>query len=200
MIFKKLNEKKSTRVKNVLYGDVTGKIKTFAILTAENPMAKEFTNEENNKRTDSLKNDMRKMGVQYIPIQGFFGRKEHSFILPNVALKDAKYLSNKYEQLSFFFGKVHTEYSEIEYWEKPDVDSEYNLIETSDRVDNAKDFDDYFSRFHNFKYSIYMKIFNESIDIKNPTYIDRAIDESLTLHGRADARHLAYKKDVENDR
>ena len=92
------------------------------------------------------------------------------------------------------------EYSVIEYWEKPDKDSEYSLIETSDKVDNAKDFDDYFSRFHNFKYSIYMKIFNESIDVRNPTYLDRAIDESLTLHGRADARHLAYKKNMKNNR
>ena len=43
-----LNES-SGKIKKALFGDYTNKIRTFAILTAENPMGIEITPQENNK-------------------------------------------------------------------------------------------------------------------------------------------------------
>ena len=188
-----LDENKSTRVKSALFGDVTSKIKTFAILTAENPGDKQFSAEENNKRNDRLKRMFKQMGIQYVPFQGMFNRKEHSFIAFNLSLEDAKRLcylednapKEEYQQ-SFFFGRVFEDGSEITYYEMNDK-GDYVPVETSDRVDNAKDFDNFFSRYHDFKFSIYMKIFNESISgLSDIT--DEAVDDSFTAFHRMKCR------------
>lgn len=91
-----LNENSNTRVKKPLFGDITGKISTFALLTVENPLGKQMSAEENNKRTKMLKSYCKKLGIQYIPITGSFGNIEHSFMLINLAQKDAEFLAKKF--------------------------------------------------------------------------------------------------------
>lgn len=47
------------RVKNALFGDASGKIKTFAIISPENPMGISYSRKENEKRLIQFKNDLR---------------------------------------------------------------------------------------------------------------------------------------------
>lgn len=192
-----IKENSNTRVKKALFGDVTGKISTFALLTAENPLGKELSAKENNKRTARLKEYCKKLGIQYIPIEGSFGNIEHSFMLINLAQKDAEFLAKKFNQLSFFFGKttnvVNSEdrntASVISYYQTDDNCKSYSLIEKSDKIDNKKDAEDFFSRHGDFKFSINMDVFNE--DLKPLTDL-RSIDDSLTIKGRAIFRGMRY--------
>ena len=197
-----VDENKSTRVKRALYGDTTGKIKTFAILTAENPGDKQYTAEENNKRNARLKEMLKQMAIQYIPFQGVFNRKEHSFIAINLSLGDAERLTHlgqddpveEYQQ-SFFFGRVYENGAEITYYELDKNSNKYVPVETSDRVDNAKDFDNFFSRYHNFKFSIWMKIFNESWkDVVDEKALEESTDDSFTAFGRIRRRAKCYER------
>lgn len=45
----KMNENRSTRFKSALFGDITGKIRTFAIMTPENPNGETVDAQLNNK-------------------------------------------------------------------------------------------------------------------------------------------------------
>ena len=199
---KPIEENKSTRIKRALYGDSTGKIRTFAILSAENPNDTQLSSEENNKRTERLKRIFKQMGIQYIPFQGMYNRKEHSFIAINLSLGDAKrltYLSPDESiedmQESFFFGNVFSDGVEIRYYARPKNSTEFELIETSDRVDNAKDFDNFFSQYHDFKFSIWMKVFNESwLDIVDDVALDESVSDSITPFGRMVRRRKSVGK------
>ena len=194
---KVLKENSSTRLKKALFGDITGKISTFALLTAENPLGKEISAEENNKRTKRLKEYCKKLGIQYVPVEGSFGNIEHSLMLFNLAQKDAEFLAKKFGQLSFFFGKtanvIGTEdrntSSTIAYYATDDGGKTYVLKEKSDRIKDEKDAEDFFSRHGDFKFSINMDIFNEEFV---PMKDERSIDDSLTVKGRAIYRGMKY--------
>lgn len=239
MILNRLNEK--NEVKRALFGDYRHKIKTFAIMTAENPMGKHLTPEENNKRTEQLLTLLKKLHIQFVPIQGMFeieenpndrknygdtryGKKangakrpEHSFILINPSFDEVAGLSTKFEQLSFFFGENmwsagvssdsdvtdndvenvdrHTS-SVIGYYETRKVGDPYKLIEKTRKIDSAEDFDNFFSRHGSFKYSIYLKLFNESYDdineILDYPMLDEALADARTTKHRARSRVFAY--------
>ena len=217
MIIQKLNEKApSVKVKNELFGDSRGLIKTFAVLTAENPMSKKLSDLENRQRNNKLKREIstkrdkeqaesglskedyfRKLHVQYIPIEGSFGNKEHSFIVLNISFSDAEYFANKFKQQSFFYGKVYTDKTAtVSYYERQNEEDEYKLIETTERIDDASDFDDFFSKYGNIKWSFYLDYFNENYIPRNITNIkafEESFDESLTIRGRAMNRRFAYK-------
>ena len=66
----KLKTDESNELKRALFGDYKHRIKTFAIFTAENPMGMPLSPEENNKRTEQLKQILNKAHLQYIPING----------------------------------------------------------------------------------------------------------------------------------
>lgn len=191
-----IRENSSTRLKSALFGDVTGKIRTFGIITPENPMSKETSSEENNKFHVAFKKLIGQMHIQYIKQLGSFGNKEHSYVLVNVSLKDMVYLGNKFHQQSFFFGKVTQDGSEISYYERSGEDSDYKLIETSKKVINAKDFDDFFSHHGDFKYSIDLDYFKEGFNsmpnVVDEEALDEALDDSYTMKYRIGRRALAY--------
>lgn len=110
-------------------------------------------------------------------------------MLFNLAQKDAEFLAKKFGQLSFFFGKTanvvdtkdrHTA-STLMYYATNDDGKTYELVEISDKINNEKDAEDFFSRHGDFKFSIDMDVFKESIQLKDK----RSLDETLTLKGRA---------------
>lgn len=233
-------------VKHALFGDYKHKIKTFAIMTPENPMGKALSPEDNNKRVDDFLNHTRHANIQTIPINGMFDigernrfskrnygdnkynrdnvRNEHSFILINCSLDEAKGLANKFGQKSFFFGKnywgesvsnqniidddediksitdndgvdEHTA-STISYYDRPTLKSDFVLEETSRRIDDANAFDNFFSKYKDYKYSIYMKIFNENYDtihtILDMESLNEALRKNRTAINSSLARRHAY--------
>ena len=130
------NSNKYRRVKRALFGDPTGKIKTFAIIVAENPLGwKDSTEEEfkqqyakwtqvpqkyNKEKLDKITSTellhkietngdtiMKYGGYNYVQIKGKFDNNyEKSFIIFNIPLVDAKAIARGYGQLSFWWGKV----------------------------------------------------------------------------------------------
>ena len=189
-----ITENPSTRVKKALLGDNTGKIKTFAILTAENPYSKKLSRKDNKLKMLDFKTKLKNMGLQYTPIQGHFDdNKENSIIVYNLSYQDAENYARYFGQKSFFYG-TNSIPSTITYYESPDENCEtYKKIETTDKIKNMKDADDYFSRHGDFKFSIDMNYFKEDIESINNAinYEDKiniAIDDTYTAKGRALAR------------
>ena len=224
-------------VKRALYGDYKHKIKTFAIMSPENPMGVSVSPTDNNKLVSEFKSVCRKMNIQIVPINGMFDigernkfsdtnygdnkygknkavRYEHSFILINCTLGEVKGLANKFEQKSFFFGvnfwgtkiksadgvtdDISTEHtaSEISYYDKLTKNDDYHLVETSRKILNANDFDNFFSKYRDFKYSIYLKLFNECYndiyDVLDERCLVEALSENRTAWRRSTCRHYAY--------
>lgn len=138
----KENSNRYRRVKRALFGDPTGKIKTFAIIAVENPLGwKDSTEEEfkrqyakwtqvpqkyNKERLDKIKSTeilhkienngntvMKYGGYNYVQIKGKFDNNyEKSFIIFNIPLVDAKAIARGYGQLSFWWGKVSSNENE----------------------------------------------------------------------------------------
>lgn len=126
MKIKRLDERAPTaKVKSALFGDNRGIVKTFAVLTAANPLGVPLTDLENRQRNNDLRkeieDDRKKFNAatmrdlvdrghyQYIPIKGKYGIEEPSFIVFNITLDDAKKLSSSGEQESFWFGRCRNE-------------------------------------------------------------------------------------------
>ena len=82
-------------------------IKTFAILTGENPMGHRLTSEENIALNDSFASDLQRQHFRYFPITGSYnGNPEKPFMVFNIGLEDAKFLAHEYDQESFIFAEV----------------------------------------------------------------------------------------------
>lgn len=135
----------NNKVTKAIFGTEQNKIKNFAILSAENPLAIALDPAENNKRDAMLKQDLQKLGVVYKKLTGFFeGNKEHSYFIFNIdiynwdspdynlGLKTIKDLAKKYGQLSFFYGILQspTQQSssvQVLYYELAQNSNDYEL-------------------------------------------------------------------------
>lgn len=205
-----IEENSSTRVKRALFGDITDKIKTFAVLTAENPMGAEFTRSVNRERMDRLKKELALYHIQYTKIKGNYGNKENSLMLYNLSYKDALHFASEYGQESFFFARndfpaIVTYYQTA--YEPTEDDDLNNLVippetyekkETSRNISNEKDAEDFFSRHGDFKFKFDMDYFKESAEkisesIVNPQCLRRATSDNFTAHGRIMARIKSIK-------
>lgn len=190
-----LDENSSTRFKSALFGDVTGKIRTFAILTPENPMIKQVSAEDNNKRTKQFKELLKQGHIQYIKIEGEYGNKERSYMLLNIPCSEAKNIAGKFQQQAFFWGKVNKDSNSIiEYWEVKDPNArklEYKLTERNDKIASSRDFIDYFSRHGNFKFRFDMDVFNESLNEIKPIQREEELEHSLNENTSAMNRYYS---------
>lgn len=180
-----IEENKSTRLKSALF-DRTHKVRSFAIITAENPSGYPLTPEENKRLRRSLNDDLRELNLQYIKIRGRHKDKlsegtldENSVVIINLTLGEALSLAEKYGQESFFFGNEDG----ISYYEVDDS-GEYRKIETTNRVENKEDADNLFSRFRNFKFSIYLDAFNNNTPELDLEELDKSLEEGRTVKSR----------------
>jgi len=71
----------------------------WAIMTAENPMARELSDEENAARNAALEEDLKAGGFDYIKVDGVYDRpNEKSFVVLGITEEQATALGNKHEQ------------------------------------------------------------------------------------------------------
>lgn len=71
----------------------------WAIMTAENPMRRELSAEENAARNAALRSDLEAAGYNVVPVTGVYDRPdESSFIVLGVTAEDALAIGQKYEQ------------------------------------------------------------------------------------------------------
>ena len=184
-----INENPNARVKQALFGDISGKIRTFAVLSAENPMGMKNSAKEKNNNTKELKAKLKEMGIQYVPIEGKYGNIEHSFMLFNIARDDAQYLAEWFEQESFFYC-INTSQATLIYYETSEDDpSKYRKVEENNKISNESDADDFFSRHGDFKFKFDMDYFKESVlrlseSIINEKELELSLQENRTMKSR----------------
>ena len=211
------------KLKRSLFGDPTGKIKTFAIVFPENPLGWENADEEEIKerfrKWQNNPNEWNKMskqkltkdylqmrvektgekclrvgGFNYVPIKGSYGSKERSYIIFNIPLKDAIVIASDFGQESFFFGEVKSNESVISYYKTTDACRTYKLTDKSKVVTYEDEADDFFSKF-GFKFRINMREFGDDVpEVVDEQMFNESFEEFRTFMSRASKRRDAYKK------
>ena len=219
--FDKLDEsKRYKKVQRSLYGDPTGKIRTFAIMSPENPVGALGEEDDANWAEnyvkylpDSYKYDPKKFeeqgrkaieerikktgdtclrmsGHKYIPMSGIYGKPEHSMMLFNLSLRDAKMLAHDYGQESFFFGNVFSTYSDIAYFKTKNRCHTYELIEVSRTVTDGDIKNKLYSKFGT-TFKINMKEFEDEVpEITNVS----AFESVLNNDGRCSFLNDAVRR------
>ena len=216
MKFKRLDENSNQyrRLNKSLFGDPSGKIKTFAIISPQNPLGwKDSTEEEFKKRYAlwtkdkskynknalsnlksevlageivSLGNETLKRGhFDYIPIKGSYGDREKTLLILNISFNDAKIIARNYGQESFFFGiNKGNEPSSIGYYETNDSCQTYKLVEISNTIVDKSEAEDFFSKFGR-KFSIELNAFGSNVTpVVNNGEFEESLDENLTFLSR----------------
>lgn len=109
-------EKVGESFKKDLVG-VSNYIRTFAILTAENPRlsvktddgweleSERMTASENNERNDELRDALRRGRYVFRAVVGDYDGIEHPFMILNISLSAAKHLAAKFDQEAFIFAE-----------------------------------------------------------------------------------------------
>lgn len=210
-------------------------IKTFAIFTPENPDAISLTSKENElkrknlksaisynsdeydkkynrniDKEDELQNILRTRHFYYYKVKGKYGNVEHSFIVYNISLEDAKQTNAVAHQQSFIFGTNRDGKLHFEFWANRSKTS-YNYIKIDERDTyiDATDFEDYYTQISNdFKFNIPFEVFNVSTDKmiefynrkkQNNDYaldleenINDCLNDKFTFKGRELARMKLY--------
>ena len=189
------------------------KIKTFAIFTAENENKQSYSravNKELNKELKkalSFEKNLADGRYSYYKVKGKYGNVEHSFIVYNITLDDAKSLCANHKQQSFIFAINDNGNLKFQFWanasrsgysyKKVDEKAEFNILD-----DDAEDFYTQISR--DFKFSIPFTEFEVSAEdmvesITKKAYssgytdedIDRLIEESVDTNIYAKGRYFA---------
>lgn len=153
------------RVKSALSGK-NDLIKTWGIITAENPMAHSFSDEENAKRDQDLRDYLAKNHIEYMKVKGKYGNPENSLFLINPALSDMAKMATAFGQESFIFAKnsndgdfsfdagyyetdapssLKSKFSDPEFKGNANSPLKYNKSITKDRIIDQKDADDFFT-------------------------------------------------------
>ena len=181
-----------------LFGDDTGKIRTFAIISGRNPFGKKASNEENTNSDRDFKKALAIGRFVYTPLKGHYGNSEKSYIIFNLALNDAKTLDRNYKQESFFFGKTSADGSTIGYFLTHNNGDTYEEIEQSRTITYENEAEDFFSKF-GFKFRINMREFGDIVpEITDPVNFEESLNEDRTFMSRAKYRSK-YEGRYNND-
>lgn len=100
-----LKEKKFSSVARVLRGQHS-KIKSYVMITAENPYGEEHGKIENQHYNKKLEQDLKNRKLGFIKIRGKFGgNTEHSYIVMNANANTSRELGKKFGQHSIIYGE-----------------------------------------------------------------------------------------------
>ena len=159
-------------------------IRTFGIVTAENPDSKYVSKNQNHALMKQLKKGLKQSGYVWVEQEGRFNDNiETSLFIFNIDLHALMYYAGKYEQTSFFFGELvnvgDEQKTKSSYYEKKDPDLPYNkksnpydLIESTMNILNLSDSkpNEYSTIGGKFKYTFPLKYFG---------YVEGCINENL---------------------
>lgn len=202
---------KKIKAKQAIFGS-KNRIKTFGVMSPENPNAETATKEQNEAYYTEFKKMLQKDHVHFYPVLGKYKNFEHSFMLFNVSLEDMKYYSKTFGQQAFVFALVNDETVTFQMWSRTTQKSPYVL---DDEVSNVnvyqyrdKEKDDYFTKIaNNFFYSIpffetcvheFNDLLNERIEKSEPYskqfdyLLDCSLSDSRTPFGRYLSRVRLY--------
>lgn len=92
-------------------------IHTIGMMTAENPLGKKASPEENVAFNNELIKDLKEMNLGYRKIRGSFGSQENSFMIPNISKEEIINLGKKFNQESVIWGERQEDKFVFEYIE-----------------------------------------------------------------------------------
>ena len=165
-----INEYGLTRVINIARGAVPS-VKSFGIMTAQNPNGQQATPKFNNEANKKLEADIRKYG--FMKIGGKFGVEEDSYLINNISKEDLVALGKKYGQVSVIYAAPQdAEHFVFEYVESEtgSVGDTKQVILSSEQVQTLQDF---YSIIKNRKFVI--PFFDPAFNMKVPTQGGRTI-------------------------
>src|SRR5574344_3076243 len=93
---------------NIMRGLVPS-VKTFSILTAENPNGIEQDKDNNRIKNKELEKRLRSMNLGFIKVKGQYASEENSFFIPNITKDEALSLGKMFSQKSIIYGEKTTE-------------------------------------------------------------------------------------------
>lgn len=165
------NKKKSrSEIYNILHNKLGKFIKTFVIITAENPKGTQLKSHENTLRMRELSKTLKERRIIYLKQLGVYGNKENSLILINAHLDDAKYIGLKFEQESFIYCECKNNKITSNYYEaRKDYSSYYLKEEITKPIEEIEDADDFYSMYtfnhkNKIKYTIPFTLFEDVAD------------------------------------
>ncbi len=211
-------------------------IKTFAIFTSYNPDKKSFPKKDNTAFMKKLKADtsfdtdryidsnsqyfsaddieraVRNGHWHYYRVKGVYDNVEHSLLVYNITLGDAKELSAKYHQQSFIFGTNTDGVLKFEFWANESKKGySYRKVDERDNFELLDaDADNYYTQIsRDFKFNIPFEVFEvaademvESINKKNERLnwteeaimecIEESVNEEITGKYRYYARSTLW--------
>lgn len=164
------------------------KIKTFAILTGENPDTQKLNPAQNKEQNQKLKNELMSrltekavqwMQYPYYKIKGYYSdNTEHSFLIFNISLYEAKHLAGLCHQESFIFGINDGEKLVFEFWQNS---GNYNYVKMDSKdCFNDDDLDRDFTKISKeFKFSIPFSSFAKGAEAMSEHYKNRGFSEPV---------------------
>ena len=162
--------------------NIGSRVKTYAILTSENPMGNRFSKSDNSQLIDRLKSYLKDGNFVWFPVKGMYGEKENPFIVYNISLTDALDIDKKFNQESIIW--CDNESGEKQYWEQ-NGDGKFSKTHVRNYIDDMTDAEDYYTQVNrNFKFQIPFfngkddEMLNEMISEHN-AIIDRVVRRNL---------------------
>ena len=166
-------------------------IKTFGILSAENPDSQEAPRAVNKKNMKSLSKMLQSGHYPFVKQRGHFGgNDEWSYFVFNIKFDALMYYAAQFEQTSFFYCELKNGTVRNDYYQKQDTTKPYSksnpyiFIESYEGYMDASDAEDYSIIGKNFKYTIPLKIFET---------IDKTISDNIKIN-----EGKGLKLDVDN--
>ena len=159
------NEKNRIRKKAInAIDNKEDNIRTFLIITGENPMGEPGTNNINRTQNNSLVDYLKQGHYAWQPVQGKYGSTENSKIIFNVPLDESKMLALKFGQQSFIYGRKENGKTLFDLYYINEQEDDYDLVETQDTYDKVLG-DDYYTKIDKkHKFSVPFEYFNESCE------------------------------------
>lgn len=160
-------------------GESVDNVKTFCIITGENPMGQSSGRADNRRANKSINSYLEQGNYAWEPVRGKYGNTENSKIIFNISLDEAKRLGVMFQQESFIFGRKEGGKTLFDLYMINDTHDGYNFVETqekSERVgDEQNDF--YTAIGKNYKFNVPFEYFKEACEKFN-SIINEAKEKS----------------------
>lgn len=162
-----ISPNKKRQIKNNALNILSGKednVKTFLIITAENPMGEKGTNNINRVSNDNIVKYLKAGNYAWQPIRGKYGSTENSKIVFNISVDEAIRLGLLFQQESFIFGEKNEGKTLFHLYVINENRNGYDLVETQDTYDKIIGNDFYTAIDRKNKFSVPFEYFNEGCE------------------------------------
>lgn len=145
---------------------VEDNVKSFLIITAENPMGQHGTNKTNRNANTDMVRYLKSGNFAWQPVRGKYGSTENSKIIFNISLSEAKRLGLLFGQESFIYGTKENGVTNFDLYMITDDKKDYKFTERQQKHEkigsNEKDF--YTAIDNRHKFSIPYDYFKEACE------------------------------------